>query len=71
MALTDFEDLFDLAASRKGGAAAFEKTLPKIRNKRPVHEKIAFIYEKLNNERLSQLHKKLAEEENKKGSGVD
>ncbi len=31
MALIRFEDLFEMAAARKGGAAAFEKTLPKIK----------------------------------------
>lgn len=41
----------------------FEKALRDIRNKHPVHEKIAFIYDKLNNSNLSQLHKKLAKEE--------
>lgn len=31
MALTSFEDLFEIAAARKGGAAEFEKMLPKIK----------------------------------------
>ena len=30
MALTSFEDLFEMAAARKGGAAAFEATLPVV-----------------------------------------
>ena len=40
----------------------FEKVLPTIGDKRPVHEKLAFIYEKLGKPRLAALHRKNAQE---------
>ena len=38
----------------------FETALPQIRNKRPVHKKLAEIYTKLGNKKLAQLHEDLA-----------
>lgn len=38
----------------------FEKALPSIRNKRPLHSKLSEIYSKLGNKELADLHKKLA-----------
>jgi tetratricopeptide (TPR) repeat protein len=59
-----FRDTFATILMKQGqledALVEFEKTLPLIRNKKPLHKKMAEIYSKLGNPELAKLHAKLA-----------
>lgn len=61
-----FRDTLGTILQKKGEHEAalveFEKVLPLIANKKPVHVKLSVIYRDLGNDRLSKLHSELSEQ---------